>query len=368
MPLIAYDGHAFCLQPVGGVSRYVCELADRVARLPGHATRVIAPLHYNQHLRAASGLSVLGRYWALQHPSMWRIYRAANAVITPPVLAALRPTLLHTTYYWGVPRIFRRPVVVTVHDMIHELYPSSFRPDDPTRAAKRRVVERADHVICVSHSTARDLTRLLGVPESKITVTYLGFADSLSSVPALPPATNVRPYLLYVGQRHGYKNFAAMLEAWGSSERLRRDVDVLAFGAGAFTIDEQAQIARLSPRPDAVRQQGGSDADLARAYRGARALVYPSAYEGFGIPPLEAMSVDCPVACSVASSLPEVVGDAALGFDPSDLDAMRSAMERVAGDESLRAALIERGRQRVRQFSWERCATTTAAVYRRLAG
>lgn len=365
MTLVAYDHHAFSLQPFGGVSRYFCELALRVAKQPGLDTRVVAPLHYNQHLAAADGLQRVGRYWRMVHPSTWRVYRGSNALLTPAVLGALRPDVLHTTYYWGVPRRFRAPVVVTAFDMIHELYPESFRPEDPTREAKRRCVQRADHIVCISHSTARDLHRLLGVPHAKMTVTHLGFADTLSAV-ALDAAPPARPYLLYVGQRHGYKNFMAMLQAWGDSAVLREAFDLLAFGGGPFTPAERAAIDKLQPRADAVRQQGGDDAALARAYRQARAFIYPSAYEGFGIPPLEAMSVGCPVACSHSSSLPEVVGEAALTFDPTDHDALRAAMERVAFDDELRADLVARGGARARHFTWQRCAEETAEVYRRL--
>lgn len=366
MTLVAYDHHAFSLQPFGGVSRYFCELATRVAAHAGMQTRVVAPLHYNQHLQAAQALRPIGRYWRMAHPALWRVYRGGNAVLTPALLAALRPDLLHTTYYWGVPRRMRVPVVLTVFDMIHELYPDSFPATDPTREAKRDSVHRADHIVCISHSTARDLTRLLGVAPDKITVTHLGFADTLSSqvLDGPPPA---RPYLLYVGQRHGYKNFLAMLQAWGDSPALREGFDVLAFGGGPFNTAERAAIQALTARDGAVRQQGGSDAELAQAYRHARAFIYPSAYEGFGIPPLEAMSVGCPVACSNSSSLPEVVADAALSFDPTDRDALRAAMERVALDDGLRAQLIGRGRARVQHFTWDRCAQETVAVYRRLA-
>lgn len=367
LPLVAYDHHAFCLQSVGGVSRYFCEVAGRIAQRSDLRARVVAGLHYNVHLHDAADVPTIGRYWPMKHPATWRVYRGGNAMLTPAVLLALRPELLHTTYYWGVPRIVRAPVVVTVFDMIHELYPKSFRDDDATSAAKQRVVARADHVICISHSTARDLTRLLDVPSSKITVTHLGFADALSATPPTTPPMG-RPYLLYVGQRHGYKNFSAMLQAWSDSPALRNDFDLLAFGGGAFTPDELRRIDALSPRSDAVRQQGGDDAALANAYRHARAFVYPSAYEGFGIPPLEAMSMGCPVASSLSSSLPEVVGDAALGFDPTDRDALRVAMEHVVHDEALRATLIERGTQRVRQFTWARCAQETSAVYARLLG
>jgi glycosyltransferase involved in cell wall biosynthesis len=125
-------------------------------------------------------------------------------------------------------------------------------------------------------------------------------------------------------------------------------------------------IASLSLRPGSVVRLGGTDAELARAYRHARAFVYPSRYEGFGIPPLEAMSSGCVVACSNASSMPEVVGDAALLFDPNDVDAARKALEDACFSEDVRARLLTHGAMRVREFTWDRCANETVAAYRRV--
>jgi glycosyltransferase involved in cell wall biosynthesis len=365
MARVVYDHHAFSLQPFGGISRYFCELAARVNSAADMAAQVVAPLHYNHHLQSTGDLPTLGQFWRMRHPASWRLYRGTNAVVTPALLALTRPDLLHTTYYWGVPRWFRAPVVVTVFDMIHELYPDSFPANDATATAKRASVLRADHILAISHSTARDLIRLLGVSPAKISVTHLGFANTLVAAP-LSHSKSARPYLLYVGQRHGYKNFRAMLQAWADSPLLRATFDLLAFGGGAFTPAEQAAIADIQPREGAVRQMGGGDAELAQAYRQARAFIYPSAYEGFGIPPLEAMSVGCPVVCSNTSSLPEVVGDAALTFDPTDREALRTAMERIVQDETLRADLASRGLVRVKQFTWDNCARETVSVYRQL--
>lgn len=179
-------------------------------------------------------------------------------------------------------------------------------------------------------------------------------------------APHGRPYILYVGHRDGYKNFHTALLAYATSTRLATEFDLVAFGGPAFSTDEQAMIASLSLRPSSVVRLGGSDTELARAYRHARALVYPSRYEGFGIPPLEAMSCGCVVACSNASSIPEVVGDAALSFDPNDIDAARQALEESCFSEDTRARLLARGAIRVRELTWDRCARETIAAYRKV--
>ncbi len=162
-----------------------------------------------------------------------------------------------------------------------------------------------------------------------------------------------RPFLLYVGLREGYKNFHRLLAAYSRSQLLKRDFDLVCFGGGALGGEERSRARDLGVPTARLRYVSGGDEALAQLYASAAALVYPSVYEGFGIPPLEAMSVGCPVICSNSSSLPEVVGDAAELFDPLDEDQIRSAMERVVMSEGLRKDLSERGRRRCALFSWQ---------------
>lgn len=215
---------------------------------------------------------------------------------------------------------------------------------------------------------------MVSIPEDRVSVTYLGY-DSLESLLTGESALEFRvrlfgadiPYVLYVGSREGYKNFSGLLRAFSMSPRLREQFQLLCFGGGALCDSELQQIARagLTGR---VRQIGGSDAVLASCYRHATLFVYPSLYEGFGIPPLEAMSLDCPVACSNTSSIPEVVGDAAACFDPSDPESLLATLEEVLNSGNLRDSLIERGRLRRECFSWRRCAQETLHIYEGVMG
>lgn len=367
MNTVVYDHRIFSAQRFGGISRYFCEIASRVSQQPGWRSRIIAPLHYNDHL-VESQAPLLGMHLPMRWGYQGRLHRAVNAALSPLLLRATGADLLHRTYYSPRPAPPRGRLVITVFDMIHELFPQYFPPDNRTRELKRRSVSAADHLICISHSTADDLVRVLDVPRSKITVTHLGFSDSFAGVSrdeGRGPATH-RPYFLFVGSRGGYKNFARLLEAYGSSRRLVHDFDLVAFGDMPFTATEVERMATLKLRSGAVRRCEGSDADLARAYAGAHAFVYPSEYEGFGIPPLEAMSRGCPVACSNTSSIPEVVGEAGEYFDPTSIDAIRSALERVAYDDPRRRMLIEAGHRQRATFSWGRCTTETVAAYQRV--
>jgi glycosyltransferase involved in cell wall biosynthesis len=221
---------------------------------------------------------------------------------------------------------------------------------------------RADHVLCISENTRRDLIEILHVPEAKVSVTYLS-ADLDPPTQSVP--SDGAPYFLYVGDRGGYKNFLGLVAAVGASVQLR-DVRIVCFGSDPLTAAEWQAIDRVGIARERIAHCSGSDAELARKYSGALAFVYPSMYEGFGLPPLEAMACDCPVACSRTSSIPEVVGDAGEYFDPADLDSMRQALENIAGSAELRQRLRLRGREQRRRFSWDRCAAETLALYRRL--
>jgi glycosyltransferase involved in cell wall biosynthesis len=253
--------------------------------------------------------------------------------------------------------------------MIHELYPEALAQTAALTAAKRAAVARADHVICISECTRRDLMRLFGLPQSRTSVVHLGHSLSVDEGAAGLPATALpggpQPFILYVGDRQAYKNFAGFIQAFARSPRLREQFRVVAFGGRPLTHAEQRQLSELGIA-QRVRQVSGGDELLAAHYRAARLFVCPSRYEGFGLPPLEAMAYGCPVACSNGGSLPEVAGDAGEMFDPDDMDGMTAALERVAYDESRRAQLIARGRAQAGQFTWSRCAAQTLEVYRGL--
>jgi glycosyltransferase involved in cell wall biosynthesis len=262
--------------------------------------------------------------------------------------------------------------VLTIHDMIHEIFPRAARANPLIARCKALSARRADHVFCDSANTLRDVLERYGIDERRVSVVPLGY-DDLRPLAGPETAAEFRmralgadtPYLLYVGVRRGYKNFAGLLQAYAASASLRAQCMLLCFGGGGFSPDEHAAIAAAGVAAR-VRQIGGSDGVLADCYRHAALFVYPSLYEGFGIPPLEAMSLDCPVACADNSSLPEVVGDAAALFDAADGDSIRTVLESVVDSAALSAALVERGRARCRLFSWRRCAATLVATYRTL--
>lgn len=362
---IAYDHQIFGWQEYGGISRYFFELANNIALSKTAEVALLSPLFVNSYIQAASPeLRVVGlRLPAIRRTG--RIYRALNQLLAKPLMSRFSPDIVHETYY-SVAR--RSPgnckVVLTVFDMIHERFPESFASWDSTSKEKAAAVARADHIVCISENTRRDLIEFLKVPPEKTSVVYLGFTLTHDTRQPIPVAE--RPYLLYVGSRGGYKNFDGFLRGYAAMDVLRDGFEVLAFGGGAFTAKERELISSLGLSESRIKQVGGSDEHLAELYRNAAAFVYPSLYEGFGIPPLEAMSFDCPVACSNSSSIPEVVGDAAVLFDPYSIESIGKAIAEMVQDRVLCQSLVERGRERIQLFSWQKCAQQTADIYRSL--
>lgn len=362
MRTIAYDAEIFSLQRFGGISRYYCEIAARQAH-HGFDPWVVAPLHVNDHLKDPR-LRRCGARLPFEVPRAQRLVAALNRGLQSIAFKALRPCVIHRTYYApsSLPPV---PSVVTVLDMIHEIFPEQFGPADRTSRNKRLCAASADRVICISRNTAHDLQRLFGISGRKIVVTHLAPSPLFSSSPHDGEGSpHRRPYLLYVGHRAGYKNFRRFLQAYAASTSLRSEFDLALFGGHRLSGQEREEVRKLGLDEKRIVRWTGSDHALARAYRHARVFVYPSLYEGFGIPPLEAMMSGCVVACSDTSSLPEVVGDAAVTFAPDESDSIRSALEKAAFDETARARLRRDGFRRAGGFSWDRCASETAAVYR----
>ena len=368
---IAFDHQIFLLQEYGGISRYICSLAKGLIDIKkGVDAKIVAPFHYNAHLQQLVGVPVFGcRVPRINRTA--RIVTGLSKVVTSAVIRGFRPDVVHETYYSSAGVAPSHcPVVVTVYDMIVERFPEMFSQETPGSSLKRTAVERADHVLCISESTKHDLIELFDYPEEKISVVYLGY-EKFSIASGQQPMNSVaqvqsRPYLLYVGSRAEYKNFNSLLRAVAASRQLRENFGLVSFGGGPFSSVEKELIEELGFSAGQVTHVGGGDDYLAYLYANAAAFVYPSLYEGFGIPPLEAMSLGCPVLCSNTSSLPEVVGDAGEYFDPLQIDSISDAIERVMESSAKRESLIANGRVRCASFSWARCAEETLAVYRRV--
>ncbi len=353
---VVFTPEIFVAQTRGGISRYFAEL-HRALPAFGVDSVVVAGLHSNMHLRGAR--RTIGAYIE-PHRGTERVERW-SAALCDAVIAEVAGAVVHRTYYVPAAPPRRAPLVVTVHDMIDELFPE--HPHAPVISAqKRRWCALADIILVDSGSTRRDLIELFDIDEAKIVVVHLGARRLVGDA---PPSPSFGEYLLYVGQRGGYKNFASLARAFAAS-RSSRALRLVCFGGGAPNPQERQLLHDLHIA-DRVSFAVGDDAALGALYVHARAMVYPSRYEGFGLPVLEAMLHGCPVACSSSASLPEVADDAAIMFDPDRIDEIVFAMEAVCEDGPRRRDLIARGRARGLTMDWARTARETARAYRMLA-
>lgn len=356
---IAYDHQIFTFQSVGGISRYFATLADTLAS-SGNQIAIFSGLHQNQHLAECSTASNYGLRLPFVKKRGVRIRGRINKLYSRCVFPLWKPDIIHQTFYQALPFYYVAPVIITVYDMIYEIVPQFDPSSHLSSADKRNAVSVADHVICISENTKRDLVRLFGTSPDKISVVPL--AADFPDVKTLPYSNEGRPYILIVGSRAGIKNFPVLLESLAKSDILQHCA-LIAFGGGPFTPSEQQKMQSLGIQQSSVKQIKGDDALLASLYKGARFFIYPSIYEGFGLPPLEAMASGCPVASSNTSSMPEVLGDAAAYFNPNVPSEIAAVMTDLFHNSAIREELVRAGLARAAHYSWERTAKMTLEVY-----
>lgn len=371
---------AFSLNPYSGISRYVCDLLDAMEE--DELIRFSLPLYKSNNaflprtrfyartnaacLRAPWPMrlaAAIGRRTRLARRSekwFWRETARRNFL-------AGQYDLIHPSYTNDLDildYVGSTPLVVTIHDMTHERHPESFASYDPTAERKKLFAQRAQRIIAISETTKRDIVELLDIEPSKIDVIYHG--RPMQYVEAAPIGELPLPdtYLLFVGKREGYKNFELFLQA---ASRLKGDYPSLhcvCTGQDTLTGSETALIDSLdlSGRVHHFRM---TDAQLALAYKKALAFVYPSYYEGFGLPILEAFTHKTPVVCARASCFPEIGAEACLFFDPHDAESLADTLRKIIDDRDLREEMIRRGNERLPCFSWQTAARQTLETYQR---
>ena len=366
---VLYDHQMFALQQFGGISRIFLELARRVSARPDASVYWYRGYHVDRY-DPSEFSDRLARYWSFEHPpigtSSWprdRINLQGLRLFSRTILGGT--DIYHPSYYDPsvLPLVQSRRLAVTVCDMILERFLGDVERFRPTLAGKRAMVERADVIFVISEHTRDDLVEHLGVNPRKTVLAYP--ASDLSSVPAAPLPAGLRdqPYLLYVGTRSRYKNFTVLREAFSRSERLRRELRVVCFGGTSGFVEPELQFFADHGLIEHFVHVPGDDSLLKALYQHAVGLVYTSRFEGFGMPPLEAMETGCPVICCPVSSIPEVVGDAAMFFDPDSPDELTERLHTLLDDSALRARLVARGQKRARRFSWDRMVEQVLAGY-----
>jgi glycosyltransferase involved in cell wall biosynthesis len=283
--------------------------------------------------------------------------------------------LMHFTHF-NAPILYRRPSVVTIHDLTLSFFPGKKMNHFFRRAAYqfvlRSVTHSAKRIIAVSKHTQQDLMTLLDIPENRIAVVYNGVDPEFSS-PSRLDSNHLKakfglhkPYFLYTGVWRDHKNLVGLLRAFSLLNREEKNRFQLAITGRPNPLYHEVTdtIHSLGLESDVALTGLVDDDELRALYQHALAYVFPSFYEGFGFPPLEAMLCGVPVAASNTSSIPEICGEGnALFFDPRNPEDMKDQMRRVATDQTLRQQLIERGLRHAKQFNWETMAKAVLDIY-----
>lgn len=369
---IVIDGIIFDLNPNGGIGRWYRETLPRLGDLDSSLaiTMLVNRLRY-QELPQHQQITIRQIFPPLDtllRPRS-RLYPLINA-LAPHVkrrcVSDMRNAIWHSSYHTDIAN-WHGKRVAGIADLIQDHFPEMFVGafQDDLRRRKREFALRADAVLCISKTTANDVITMYGIPTDRVHVAELAvspFFHQLNQVPTADP-----PFLLYVGGRGGYKNFAQVLEAfarWGQ----RGEVKLRVIGR-QWTPIEKEQLTALRITNDVQLEMNVSDEALRLRYNQALALVYPSLYEGFGLPILEAFACGCPVIASDIPTSREIDPDLPIFFDLADSDSLIAAFEMAATlTQITRDQIAQAGHRLAQEYTWEQTALKTLRVYQEISG
>jgi len=360
---IQFDHQVFSLQNYGGVSRYFYELCKELNKINDTETYIPLVLSNNHYI---SDMSITNHTEFMPNKNFrgkTRLKNTINRLNTQLRFNKFEYNVFHPTYYdpYFLNKIGDKPLVITIYDMIHEKFSEMFPSQEYSAKNKKILAHKASKIIAISESTKQDIIEILGIDENKIKVIYLGNSMSLSLSKSNIDLPN--KYLLFVGYRGEYKNFNRFIDSAAHLLNDDCDLNVICVGGGEFSPSELGKFEKKDISKQLL-QFDLDDDSLAYFYNNALAFVFPSLYEGFGMPVLEAFACECPLICSNTSSLPEVAGNAAEYFDPYDVSDMQAVITKVLNDSHLRSELVLKGKNRLPLFSWEATAKKTIELYK----
>ena len=377
---ILYDHQAFEMQSHGGVSRCFAELYKN---LPKEISASIS-LKESENVYIKE-MNLAGTHFRRNgfnnficrrpFPGKWHLYELYQKIRGKKEYADINLThsieelqkgeydIFHPTFFYDyfLPYLKGKPFVLTIHDMIPELYPQFYRPDDIHIIMKRKLAPLAKAIIAVSENTKKDIIRFLNIPEEKVYVVYHGCSFSSLQSSHSPYSF---PYLLYVGDRFGYKNFIPFVKQVSPVLKQHKGLRVICTGK-PFEKEEIILFKELGVSNLFINTWAKTDAELYTLYHHAECFIYPSDYEGFGIPILEAYQADCPVLLNRASCFPEIAKDAAIYFNinSNDNNLSESLVNFLSMSKYEKETLLTKQRARLADFSWRKSAERLAKIY-----
>lgn len=375
---ILYDYQTFQLQRYGGISNSFVNL---MKHLPPDIDCQIGikdsdNVHLKEsHLVPVGSMKTLDSYFGKNsHRGKGHLYKMARTLFpslesdyknrhySEKLLARGDYDVFHPTYFddYFLPYLNGKPFVLTIHDMIPELYPQYFERTDVQIVMRKKLAPLASAIVAVSENTKQDVIKILGVPEEKIHVIYHGCSFPSTESQSL----YAFPYILFVGERGLYKNFSLFIRSVIPVLEKRKDIAVVCTGK-PFSQKEQEMLRDCGVGDRFHHHWVETDSELYSLYHHAQCFVYPSEYEGFGIPILEAYQAECPVILNHASCFPEIAGDSALYFT-SEEELTARILQLLDMSTSEREALLSQQEERLSMYSWEKSAKQLAAIYQSL--
>jgi len=358
---VLYDNEIFLTQKYGGATRYFYELIKRMPVLKAEVLLYMGKFINEYGLEEYSKRFTVFSGKKIKHIPRTKLI---SIKIQKPFFERFADKqefdILHQTYFADInlKKKFKR--IITIHDFTHEKLSSNFSSLDKTADLKRLAVEKSDGIICVSESTKNDLLERYDTKGKKVKVIYHG--NSLRYDVKEEPVIKGK-YLLYVGDRRSYKNFRIIIKLFEINQALRNEYKLICCGGGKFTNEEMEQMTRADVVNNFLQIEA-RDKKIANLYYFAKAFIYPSKYEGFGIPMIEAMYNGCPIVASNVSSLPEVGGDSALYFNPDSVDELNGNINTILENEEVVNKLKSLGKEREKIFSWDKCSDETYKFYK----
>ncbi len=361
---VLYDHQIFTNQRFGGISRYFYEL---IKRFNGdiYSCKVGAYLSNNAYYNKDVNPDLKSFFPENHFRGKDRIIKFANQSFSSKSIKGQDYDIFHPTYYdsYFLKIIKDKPFVVTFYDMIHEKFSNQFEDINfvnQTLGNKKRILEHASKIIAISETTKQDIIEIFEIDSKKIEVVYLG--NSLSNSSLNYNRIVNEDYILFVGNRGVYKNFIFFVTAIADL-LLNNNLKLICAGGGEFTQQELFLLSSLNIQNRVVFKKIINDDVLANYYEHALFFCFPSLYEGFGIPVLEAFSCGCPALLSNGGSLPEIGGDAALYFESTSMNSLIAAANKLLSDELLRKKLVEKGNTRLEHFSWDKTYQDHLNIY-----
>lgn len=358
---IFFDYQIFFLQKYGGISKYFAKLSENLKKNNENVS-ILAPINKSLYCENLKKKNILRGVNFYEYPRFTgKLINFVNSNFTKIILDNSNFNVLHLTYYNKIYKLKKNIAkVITVYDLIHEKFPSYYKKN--SIKSKQEAINFADHVICISKNTQKDLIDIYNIDKSKTSVIHLGVEkDNLRNKINLD-----KPSILYVGDRKRYKNFNNFIKAYSLSNFLLKNFNVICFGGGKFIKEEKDYFKSLNINSNNLIQISGDDDLLNIYYRSCEFLIVPSIYEGFGLPLIEAMACGCPVLCANSGSLPEIANNAANYFDPKNVDSIKLTMENFLSNREEKNSLIKKGYENVENFTWDKCAKKTLEIYKKL--